>query len=241
MGDAEDSGIHFDIVTRGQCGGGGRPDWSYKLSFNHFGGMDGARATFLYAPKEQALVYSTGCEQELTQIPVAKGDNDLFDPSHKEADYQNPHLNNIPQDLILSPDKTILTGVLNGNIVLYTPYGFLEKTLTSSGKAYGPVFSKDGKTIFYGDNLYGNPTLARVSTDGTNQKALYTTKTNGAISNISVSPDNSKLIFTLIHQDKLPEGNNWPDAAEDLYTINPDGNNLQLFLKGTSQASWNPQ
>lgn len=229
--DVMDSPFFREFNKPNGCGGGGRSDWSYKLSWNHMGGMDGIRATFLYLNDEKELIYSTGCENNVVERITKDGKISPFDK------------NNDPKELQLSYDRGQIVGISKGNVVLYDAKGKLVKTLTKSGKAYGPVFSHDGKTIFYADNFGGIPTLERVSTDGTNQKTIFTGKVIGATSNISSSPDSSQLIFTLIQQDKPTnvETGDYPEARQDLYLIDSDGNNLKLFLNDAYQASWSPK
>lgn len=240
----EDSPYFADFNKPTSCGGGGRPDWSNKLSWNHLGGMDGVRATFLYLKDENEMIYSTGCENETVERVSTDGKITNFDRSKIPSVIgYNAHHTNAPQEMLLSYDRSILVGTLNGNVVLYDTKGKLQKTLTSSGKAYGPVFSHDGKIIFYADNFGGIPSLTKVSADGTKQKVLFKGKIDGAISNISPSPDSGQLIFTLIEQlEKTDvENNNYPEANEDLYIIDADGNNLKLFLNDAYQAAWSPR
>lgn len=226
------------------CGGGGSPSWSETLAFNHLGGSKGVRATFLYLKDENEIIYSTGCGNEIVERVSSDGKISNFDknkiPAKSRSDTR--HLN-APQELQLSADRSIIVGSLNGNVVLYNTKGDLVKTLTNSSKAYGPVFSHDGKAIFYADNFGDMPRLVRISTDGTNQKTIYQSKQFGAISNISSSPDSSQLIFTLIYQDQQSDVKNniTPEAKQDLYIMDSDGNNLKLFLNDAYQASWSPK
>lgn len=226
------------------CGGGGRPDWSNKLSWNHYGEMDGVRGTFLYLKSNGEIVYSTGCENETTEKITPDGKISSFDATKTPPQtFTDIHHINTPQELQLSPDQSILVGTINGNVVLYNPNGSLVKTLTNSGKAYGPVFSRDGKTIFYSDNFGDKPTLMKVSSEGGNSMILYSSKVVGAISNIGPSPDDKQLVFTLIQQDQPTDANKgvYPEAKEDLYLINADGSNAKLFLNDAYQAAWSPQ
>lgn len=226
------------------CGGGGRPDWSNKLSWNHYGEMDGVRGTFLYLKSNGEIVYSTGCENETTEKITPDGKISPFDTTRTAPQtFTDIHHINTPQELLLSPDQTTLVGTINGNVVLYGPNGNLVKTLTNSSKSYGPVFSRDGESIFYSDNFGDKPTLMKVSLEGGNPTTLYNSKVVGAISNISSSPDDKQLIFTLIQQDQPTDVNNgvYPEAKEDLYLINADGSNVKLFLNDAYQAAWSPQ
>lgn len=240
----EDSPYFPSFNKPNGCGGGGRPDWSNKLSWNHYGEMDGVRGTLLYLKINGGIVYSTGCENETTEKITPDGKISLFDATKTPPQaFTDVHHINTPQELQLSPDQTILVGTINGNIVLYSPNGNLVKTLTNSGKGYGPVFSRDGKSIFYADNFGDKPMLMKVSLDGGNPATLYSSKVVGAISNISPSPDDKQLIFTLIQQDQPTDVNNgvYPEAKEDLYLINSDGNNAKLFLNDAYQAAWSPK
>lgn len=203
--------------------------------------MDGVRATFLYLKNENTLVYSTGCENGFVEKITPDGKISPFDTIRESTQsYTDVHHINTPQELQLSPDQKSLVGTINGNVVLYDTAENLTKTLTNSGKAYGPVFSRDGKNIFYADNLGDKPILSKISSDGTNPTIIYTSTTVGAISNISSSPDDSQLIFTLIQQDKPTDTNkgDYPEAKEDLYLISTDGSNLKLFLKDAYQGAW---
>ncbi len=134
-------------------------------------------------------------------------------------------------------------------MALYNPDGSLIKTLTNSSKAYGPVFSRDGKNIFYADNFGDKPILRKIALSGGNPITLYESKVIGAISNISPSPDDKQLIFTFIQQEKptYPPENEplseetYHEAKEDLYLINTDGTNPKIFLKDAHQAAWSPK
>lgn len=240
----EDSPYFSSFSKSDGCGGGGRPDWSTKLSWNHFGSSDGVRATFVYLKDSKTAIYSTGCENQNVEVVTMDGNTFPFDQTRKEPqEFVGVHHNNKPQQLQLSPNGDSLVGTLNGDVVLYDFYGNLTKTLTNSSKAYGPVFSKDGNTIFYADNFADKPSLSRVSKDGANPKVLYTSGVVGAISNISLSPDDKQAIFTLIQQEEPTDTENgiYPQAHQDLYLVNSDGTNLKLFLNDASQGSWSPK
>lgn len=213
------------------CGGGGRPGWLNQLSWNHNGGLDGIRSTFLYIPKNQRLIYSTGCENEKVEtMTMASKTPKLFN-------------NEMPQELTLSPDNTLLAGIINKNIALYDIEGQLIKQLTHTNKAYGPVFSHYGQYIYYADNFGDKPILAKIKIDGTDNTNLFEGKQIGAISNISPSPDDYQLVFTLIEQTQPPreeEGDFEGKIQQNLYLIDTDGSGLTLFVKNASQGAWSP-
>ncbi|TSC88206.1 MAG: hypothetical protein G01um10145_915 [Microgenomates group bacterium Gr01-1014_5] len=223
------------------CGGGGRPEWKTKLSANHGGGMDGIRETFVFLPDQDSLVYSTGCEQQIVEKIHVNGEQAVMFSSEKDdRSGQEP---GSARELLLSPDKTALVGTLNGNIVLYNTKGQLIKTLTNSGKAYGPVFSHDGKQIYFADNFEDKPVLKAISVEGENERVFFEAQTLGAISNISVSPNNNQLVFTLIEQTRQPnqdEGDYGGAVKESLYLMDASGK-LTLFLENASQGAWSPK
>lgn len=230
----------FDIANG--CGGGGRPAWSYELSYNHHGGMDGIRATFFTVG--DTLVYSTSCEQEKVERLSRWGrKSELFDLGRPLTEKASWLRNDSPQELILSLDKKLISGTINRNVVLYSADGKFIRQLTDSGKAYGPVFSPDSQVVYYADSLGEIPTLNRVDLDGENEKILFQGDMVGAISNIDVSPNNKELIFTLIEQIEppLPAEGKWAGkTTEAIYLIDADGQNLRLFADNASQADWSP-
>jgi Tol biopolymer transport system component len=64
------------------------------------------------------------------------------------------------------------------------------KQLTSEHDAEWPTCTRDGKTVYYNDNLEG-PSLKRVSTDGGTTEVVATNSPNG----VSLSPDNKRVAF----------------------------------------------
>ncbi len=199
--------------------------WECQLNQDHNGIL---RSTFLYLSDQQTVVYSTGCKNEdIEKISLGSQKAVKFDPTSK---------NGAPQSLMLSPDNKTLVGIINGNVVLYDTGGQLIKQLTNSGKAYDPVFSSDGKTIFYADNYGSQPNLGVVNLDGSGQQIIYNSPKIGAITNISVSPDNKQLVFTLIYETK-PDG----EVKTSLYLINADGSNPVLFVDNAEQGAWSPK
>ncbi len=222
------------------CGGGGRPAWSGVLSANHGGGMEGIRNTFIYLKDEKKLIYSSGCEQETVYVSTGESESRLFDPSHPGESGIDFTIRKTPQEFVLSPDGSMLAGTFARNIVLYSLDGKLIRLLTTNARAFGPVFSPDGKSIYYADNVGEKVTLKRVSVEGGSLQTLYTSPYTGAISNINFSPNGKEILFTRIDQvtPQTEEGADPGEAKQSLYLINADGNNPRLFLVDASQGSW---
>jgi|GEM_PF-5421635 len=241
-------GLPFNLKKDEQCGGGGAPEWQSLLSVDNGAGYgSGLRSTLIYLAGQKDLLISRGCDQTYVQIvTTAANSQKNFDPSYS-GNGSEEHIPKTYQELVLSPDKKTLAGNLNGNIILVDLSGNLLKTLTSSNEAYSPVFSPDGKKIYYTDGVSigkkAEPVLMVVNVDGSGKKTIYNPSITGAIANISSSPAGDKIIFTLITQtappkQACPNCEIVTEAREDIYIVNSDGSNPHLFASDARQPDW---
>ena len=194
-----------------------------------------SRATFFYIDSIKEGIYTTGCRKN-TSFKVTEGREAETDFYARQED------GTTPKELLLSPDKTKIVGVHKGKIILLDLSGNIISTLYESEYSYGPVFSKSGGKVYFVESKDDIPKLYKIdiNTNGS-PVLLYESSSKGALSNITASPNDEQLIFTLIVQLKDPDHDNedWTGTAkEDLYIINTDGSNLELFAENSSQSSW---
>ncbi len=90
------------------------------------------------------------------------------------------------------PDAMVVAKLQDSNLNLFR-YNTLmrdSRQLTFERDAEQPVCTRDGKTVFYDDNLAG-PSLKRVSTDGGKAEVVAANSGNGA----ALSPDEKRIAF----------------------------------------------
>ena len=252
-------------VPDGCDGGGGQPDWYWKLEVNNQGYASTNRSSLFYLPEAKKVVYSTGCAQEVALTKDSTSRNsDWFDKNNKAYEIikslefmwgsdipflfrvfpNDAEFHGGPNQLTISPDKNLIVGIQDGNVILYDFKQNFIRTLSDSGRAYNPVFSSDSKTVYYADNA-GSQNINSIDLTNSGSKTIFKSSKVGAISNISVSPNNKQIIFTLITE-TAPLGSNPKDeyyssSREDLYLVNSDGTDAKLFVSDASQSSWNPK
>jgi RNA polymerase sigma factor (sigma-70 family) len=100
-----------------------------------------------------------------------------------------------------APDGKKIAFVRGGELVVADLAGKEEQTLTSvkTVKASNPVFTADGKIVFLSRRV-GEPVLTteicRIDADGKNLETLYSSFNTGAIRDLAVNADGTKLLYT---------------------------------------------
>lgn len=106
-----------------------------------------------------------------------------------------------------------------------------QKSITDG---QGSSFFANGTKLIYSSDNTGNSDIYTCNVDGTNQQKLTTT--TGSELNVSVSPDGTKLIYTL--QTNPADINTW-----EIYLMNMDGTNVTKLTNNNSldeQPRWSP-
>jgi serine/threonine protein kinase len=90
------------------------------------------------------------------------------------------------------PDAIAYANLRNNslNLFLYSTTTRETRQLTSERDTEWPVCTKDGRTVYYHDNLEG-PTLRRISTSGGSPEVVAQNSVNGA----SLSPDDKRIAY----------------------------------------------
>jgi len=95
-------------------------------------------------------------------------------------------------------------------------------------------FFANGTKLIYNSDKTGNSEIYTCNVDGTNQQKLTTT--TGSELNVDVSPDGTKLIYTL--QTNSTDINTW-----EIYLMNMDGTNVTRLTNNNyldEQPRWSP-
>lgn len=157
------------------------------------------------------------------------------------ADGSNLHNLSQLTDCVLtrwSPDGTKITFTkffpeqnYRSEIWIMNADGSNQKTIT---EGQGSSFFANGTKLIYISDKTGNSEIYVCNVDGTNQQKLTTTI--GSKSNIDVSPDGTRIIYTF--QTNPADINTW-----EIYLMNIDGTNNTRITNNTyldEQPRWSP-